>query len=92
MAGDFPLELPNSSVSRILKASLPKDQQVAKKAKIMVNQAAVVFALFTASTAADVSRAGKRKTITADDVVTAMGEMGFPEFQDEINSFLQGMF
>lgn len=78
------LNLPLAVVSRIVKESLPDDINVSKEARQAISKAASVFVLYATSCANNFALKGKRKTLAANDIFQAMGEMEFERFVPEL--------
>ncbi|XP_042334009.1 DNA polymerase epsilon subunit 3 [Sceloporus undulatus] len=74
------LNLPNAVVARIVKEALPEGVSVSKEARSAVSRAASVFVLYATSCANNFAMKGKRKTLHAGDVLSAMEEMDFQRF------------
>lgn len=74
------LNLPTSIVSKIIKDCLPSTCKVSKEASAAIAKAASVFILYTTSSSNAVASKSNRKTISGQDVITAMGDMEFDKF------------
>ncbi|XP_074655206.1 DNA polymerase epsilon subunit 3-like [Tubulanus polymorphus] len=83
------LNLPNTVVTRIIKEALPDGVNVSKDARLAMSKAASVFVLYATSCANNHAMKGKRKTISAQDVLTAMKDMEFEKFIDPLKSSLE---
>jgi len=83
------LNLPLAVVSRIIKESLPADINVSKEARQAISKAASVFVLYATSCANNFALKGKRKTLAANDIFQAMGEMEFERFVPELKKSLE---
>ncbi|KAF6038109.1 POLE3 [Bugula neritina] len=83
------LNLPNAVVTRIMKEALPTGINIGKDARTAISKAASVFVLYATSCANNNALKGKRKTITANDVYSALSEMEFEEFIDPIKGELE---
>mmetsp|Transcript_26644 Transcript_26644/g.52503 ORF Transcript_26644/g.52503 Transcript_26644/m.52503 type:complete len:218 (+) Transcript_26644:24-677(+) len=81
-------ELPMASVSRIMKAAIPKNIQVAKEVKQSFAKAAGLFILYLTSTANDFCKQARRQTVSATDVLNAVEELEFDEFLEPLQQFL----
>lgn len=90
------LNLPNSVVTRIIKDSIPDNQNViiSKEARIALGKAASVFVLYVTSAATNVSRktGGKTggKTLYASDVIDAMSDLEFESFVEPLKEAFEG--
>uniref|UniRef100_A0A7S0UQT5 Transcription factor CBF/NF-Y/archaeal histone domain-containing protein n=1 Tax=Polytomella parva TaxID=51329 RepID=A0A7S0UQT5_9CHLO len=97
MSDDVNPELPLSIVRRIVKAQLNqyvtknggKEFQVSKDAQQAFSICAKVFCSFIASTANDVCREHKRRTVGADDVYTALTQVNFEDISDAVRSVIE---
>ena len=74
------LNLPTSIVSKIIKDCLPSTCKVSKEASAAIAKAASVFIPYTTSSSNAVASKSNRKTISGQDVITAMGDMEFDKF------------
>jgi DNA polymerase epsilon subunit 3 len=66
------LKLPLANVGRVIKGALPEGVAVSKEARTAIARAASVFVLHATNFANDAATRGKRKTIGAQDVITAL--------------------
>uniref|UniRef100_A0A8D0AYY1 DNA polymerase epsilon subunit 3 n=1 Tax=Salvator merianae TaxID=96440 RepID=A0A8D0AYY1_SALMN len=83
------LNLPNAVVSRIVKEALPDGVNVSKEARSAIARAASVFVLYATSCANNFAMKGKRKTLNAGDVLSAMEEMEFQRFVGPLKESLE---
>ncbi|XP_059147698.1 DNA polymerase epsilon subunit 3-like [Physella acuta] len=74
------LNLPNAVVVRIIKDALPEGVNVSKEARLAISKAASVFVLYATSCSKNFAVKNKRKTINAQDVLSAMEDMEFEQF------------
>jgi len=74
------LNLPNAVVTRIIKDAIPEGVAVSKEARLAISKAASVFVLYATSCSNNFALKGKRKTINAQDVLSAMEDMEFEQF------------
>ncbi|BFZ20639.1 hypothetical protein BsWGS_23678 [Bradybaena similaris] len=74
------LNLPNAVVARIIKEAIPEGVNVSKEAKLAISKAASVFVLYATSCSNNFALKNKRKTITAQDILSAMEDMEFEQF------------
>ncbi|GFR59642.1 DNA polymerase epsilon subunit 3 [Elysia marginata] len=74
------LNLPNAVVTRIIKDAIPEGVNVSKEARLAISKAASVFVLYATSISNNFAVKGKRKTINAQDVLSAMENMEFEQF------------
>jgi len=74
------LNLPNAVVTRIIKDAIPDGVAVSKEARLAISKAASVFVLYATSCSNNFALKNKRKTINAQDVLSAMEDMEFEQF------------
>lgn len=84
-------ELPLTAVNKILKASLPEGAIATKDAKSAFSKAAGIFVLYITSCANDMAKGQKRQTITAQDIIAALNELGYSAFLPHIEATLAKM-
>ncbi|XP_069121249.1 DNA polymerase epsilon subunit 3-like [Argopecten irradians] len=82
------LNLPNAVVTRIIKDAIPDGVNVSKEARLAISKAASVFVLYATSCSNNFALKGKRKTITAQDVMSAMDDMEFEHFVEPLQQCL----
>eukprot|EP01084_Bolivina_argentea_P167657 290930_1 len=80
-------ELPSTAVAKIISKSNP-NIKVKKDAKSAISKAAGIFVLYLAHNANELCKQSNRATIQADDVLTALNEIEFAEFDDELRRIL----
>ena len=85
------LNLPNSIVARIIKESLPEGINVSKEARSAIAKAASVFVLYTTSCSNNLAMKANRKTISGQDVLSAMSDMEFDRFVEPLKASLEGI-
>uniref|UniRef100_A0A673UV12 DNA polymerase epsilon subunit 3 n=1 Tax=Suricata suricatta TaxID=37032 RepID=A0A673UV12_SURSU len=78
------LNLPNAVITRIIKEALPDGVNISKEARSAISRAASVFVL-----ANNFAMKGKRKTLNASDVLSAMEEMEFQRFVTPLKEALE---
>ncbi|XP_060079076.1 DNA polymerase epsilon subunit 3-like [Ylistrum balloti] len=83
------LNLPNAVVTRIIKDAIPDGVNVSKEARLAISKAASVFVLYATSCSNNFALKGKRKTITAQDVMSAMDDMEFEHFVEPLQHCLE---
>eukprot|EP01029_Cantina_marsupialis_P015733 TRINITY_DN345_c0_g1_i1.p1 TRINITY_DN345_c0_g1~~TRINITY_DN345_c0_g1_i1.p1 ORF type:complete len:350 (-),score=129.49 TRINITY_DN345_c0_g1_i1:301-1350(-) len=81
--------LPVANISRIMKKVLPPNAKVSKEAKECIQECVSEFISFVTSEASDRCKTEKRKTINGDDLLWAMGTLGFDKYVDPLKLFLQ---
>ncbi|KAJ6491438.1 histone-fold-containing protein [Mycena vitilis] len=80
--------LPIANVSRIMKAAVPPTAKIAKDAKECVQECVSEFISFITSEAAERCLAEKRKTIGGEDILYAMGTLGFDNYAETLKIHL----
>ncbi|CAN6470955.1 unnamed protein product [Victoria cruziana] len=80
--------LPIANISRIMKKALPANGKIAKDAKETVQECVSEFISFITSEASDKCQREKRKTINGDDLLWAMGTLGFEDYIDPLKVYL----
>ncbi|XP_056639064.1 DNA polymerase epsilon subunit 3 [Diorhabda sublineata] len=74
------LNLPNTSVQKIIKEALPDNINIGKDARSALSRAASVFVLYVTSQASNEAHKNNRKTLIAKDVIKALEELDFVNF------------
>jgi nuclear transcription Y subunit beta len=80
--------LPVANISRIMKRSLPPNAKIAKDAKETVQESVSEFISFITSEASDKCQQEKRKTINGEDLLWAMGTLGFERYIEPLRLYL----
>lgn len=80
--------LPVANISRIMKRSLPPNAKIAKDAKETLQESVSEFISFITSEASDKCQQEKRKTINGDDLLWAMGTLGFDKYIEPLRLYL----
>ncbi|KAF8168877.1 histone-fold-containing protein [Pholiota molesta] len=80
--------LPIANVSRIMKAAVPPTAKIAKDAKECVQECVSEFIAFITSEAAEKCQLEKRKTIGGEDILHAMGTLGFDNYAETLRIHL----
>lgn len=83
------VQLPVSSVARIVKAAIP-EVMVYKDAKAAYARAATIFILYVTAMANDICREKKRSTINAEDIMNSLKELEFETFIPQVEEGLKG--
>lgn len=81
-------EPPQACVSRIIKNVLPDNVQITKDARAAFTRAAGIFIFYLTHCANDFSKENKRQTIYTQDVLQALKELDFGEFEPVLEEFL----
>ncbi|KIL64808.1 hypothetical protein M378DRAFT_77616 [Amanita muscaria Koide BX008] len=80
--------LPIANVSRIMKSAVPPTAKIAKDAKECVQECVSEFISFITSEAAERCQLEKRKTIGGEDILYAMGTLGFENYAETLKIHL----
>lgn len=80
--------LPIANISRIMKKAVPANAKIAKDAKDTVQECVSEFISFITSEASDKCQREKRKTINGDDLLWAMGTLGFEDYVEPLKLYL----
>jgi nuclear transcription Y subunit beta len=80
--------LPIANVSRIMKNAVPPTAKIAKDAKECVQECVSEFISFITSEAAEKCQLEKRKTIGGEDILHAMGTLGFDNYAESLKIHL----
>jgi nuclear transcription Y subunit beta len=75
-------------VARIMKASVPPSAKIAKDAKECVQECVSEFISFVTSEAAERCQNEKRKTVGGEDILWAMGVLGFDNYVVALKIYL----
>ncbi|KAJ1350673.1 hypothetical protein KIN20_006530 [Parelaphostrongylus tenuis] len=81
--------LPIANVARVMKRMIPSSGKIAKDAKECVQECVSEFISFITSEANDKCLNEKRKTISADDLLEAITNMGFDNYVAPLQLFLE---
>jgi histone H3/H4 len=76
-------------INRIIKSVLSENVQVTKDARAAFARAAAIFIFYLSHCANDISKEHKRATVTAPDVLHAIRELEFDEFEKPLEEFLE---
>lgn len=80
--------LPIANVSRIMKRALPANAKISKEAKETVQECVSEFISFITGEASDKCQREKRKTVNGDDLLWAMGTLGFEDYIEPLKIYL----
>lgn len=80
--------LPIANVSRIMKKGLPGNAKISKEAKETVQECVSEFISFITGEASDKCQREKRKTVNGDDLLWAMGTLGFEDYLEPLKIYL----
>ncbi|KAJ6468541.1 histone-fold-containing protein [Mycena vitilis] len=77
-----------ANVSRIMKAAVPPSTKIGREAKECVQECVSEFISFLTSEAAERALLEKRKTIGGEDILHAMGALGFDNYAEVLKIYL----
>ena len=80
--------LPVANIMGIMKKSIPMPVKISRDAKEMMQKAALEFIAFVACKAQDLCKAEKRKTLTGEDLVMSMEQLGLVSHADAARRIL----
>ncbi|RZC48072.1 hypothetical protein C5167_041011 [Papaver somniferum] len=81
--------MPIANVIRIMRKVLPSHAKISDDAKETIQECVSEYISFITSEANDRCQKEQRKTITAEDVLWAMNKLGFDEYIEPLNLYLQ---
>ncbi|TBU04500.1 subunit beta of nuclear transcription factor Y [Hamiltosporidium tvaerminnensis] len=74
--------LPIANISKIMKNPIPKVAKVAKDAKELMQKSASEFIAVVTCMAKEICESENRKTLTGDDLIRAMEQLGMPYYAE----------
>jgi len=80
--------LPETTVARLMKESLPDNAQIGKEVKTLMARSGGLFILYLMHVASEHKKKSTRKTLTADDVMNAIEEE-FKDLSEPMQDFLE---
>ncbi|XP_030543253.1 nuclear transcription factor Y subunit B-1-like [Rhodamnia argentea] len=80
--------LPIANVGRIMKQILPPNAKISKEAKETMQECVSEFISFVTGEASDKCHREKRKTVNGDDIVWALGSLGFDDYAEPLKRYL----
>jgi nuclear transcription Y subunit beta len=83
-----PLSLPIANVSRIMKEVLDSNTKISKEAKECVQECVGEFIAFITSEASFQCKNQKRKTVNGEDILWALGQVGFDDYKVILQEYL----
>lgn len=78
--------LPKSQVQKIIREALPPQQTHKSDYVDACSKAAVIFIMYLTATANE-----SKKTLDDQAVIQALKEMGFPQWEDDIKTWIEKM-
>ena len=88
VARDQDRNLPLANISRIMKKVLPTNVKVSKDAMMEIQKCVSEFISFITSEAGEKCFLEKRKTLNGDDILFALLNMGFDNYNDVLLKYL----
>ncbi|XP_017780180.1 PREDICTED: DNA polymerase epsilon subunit 3 [Nicrophorus vespilloides] len=83
------LNLPQASVLKIIKGSVPDNVNIGKDVKSALSKAASMFILYITTHSSQIAQEANRKTLTAQDVLDALKEAEFDNFIEPLSNSLK---
>ncbi|KAL1586866.1 hypothetical protein WHR41_03996 [Cladosporium halotolerans] len=83
------LTLPKSMIARLAKGVLPANTQIQKDALLAMHKSATVFVSYIASNSNDLARMGGKKTISPQDVMSALKDAELEGFLPRLEAELK---
>ncbi|RID51610.1 hypothetical protein BRARA_H02261 [Brassica rapa] len=80
--------LPIASVTRIMRKILPSEARISEEAKENILICATKYISFVTTEASDTCQSERRTTITAGDMLSAMSNLGFEDYVEPLNVFI----
>jgi len=81
--------LPLANISRIMKRVLPVNMKVSKEAMLEIQKCISEFISFITSEAGEKCLVEKRKTLNGDDIIFSLGSMGFDNYSEVLQIYLE---
>lgn len=81
--------MPIANLIRIMRRVLPPHAKISDEAKETVQECVSEYISFVTAEANDRCQREQRKTVTAEDVLWAMGKLGFDDYLHPLSLFLQ---
>ncbi|CAN7034770.1 unnamed protein product [Brassica rapa subsp. trilocularis] len=80
--------LPIASVTRIMRKILPSEARISEEAKENIQICTTKYISFVTAEASDTCQSERRTTITAGDMLSAMSNLGFENYVEPLNVFI----
>ncbi|CAN1194001.1 Nuclear transcription factor Y subunit B-9 [Linum perenne] len=80
--------MPVANIIRIMRRILPPNAKISDDAKETIQECVSEYISFVTGEANERCQREHRKTVTADDLLWAMGKLGFDNYVDPLSSFL----
>uniref|UniRef100_A0AAG5DA98 DNA polymerase epsilon subunit 3 n=1 Tax=Anopheles atroparvus TaxID=41427 RepID=A0AAG5DA98_ANOAO len=83
------LNLPNTSVTRLIKEAIPPEVKISSDCRIALARATSVFVLYLTSAATTVAQQKNHKSLLADHVLKGLEEIEFESFIQPLKNELE---
>lgn len=80
--------LPIANVTRVMKKALPENAKLSKEARECIQECASEFISFVTSQAMDKCLLEKRKTLSGEDLLSALYNLGFEHYSEILKIYL----
>jgi nuclear transcription Y subunit beta len=81
--------LPVANVANIMKKCIPPSAKTAKDSKDLMQMASSEFIAFVTCKAQELCQRERRKTLTGEDLINAMDQLGMPYYAEAGRKYLQ---
>lgn len=86
------LNLPNTSVTRLIKEAIPADVKISSECRVALARATSVFVLYLTSAATTAAQQKNQKSLTADHVLKGLEEIEFESFIEPLKGELESKY
>ncbi|KAI8910982.1 histone-fold-containing protein [Gorgonomyces haynaldii] len=86
--GDEDLTLPKATLAKFIQDLLPAEMSCTKETKELLQECCVEFIHLVSSEATEICDKGQKKTIAGDHVMSALKNLGFEEYNAELQSLV----
>ncbi|XP_054161921.1 DNA polymerase epsilon subunit 3-like [Oppia nitens] len=83
--------MPVNNIAAIIKECLPNGVTVSQDVRSAVSRSASIFILYVTTCANSIANEHKRKTLTPNDIIEAINQIGFNEFTDELQELYKSL-
>uniref|UniRef100_A0A182NLW5 DNA polymerase epsilon subunit 3 n=1 Tax=Anopheles dirus TaxID=7168 RepID=A0A182NLW5_9DIPT len=83
------LNLPNSSVTRLIKEAVPAEVKISNECRVALARATSVFVLYLTSAATSAAQQKNQKSLSADHVLKGLEEIEFESFLQPLKAELE---
>jgi len=88
-ATDEELTLPKATVQKLINEMLPSDLTCSKETRDLIIECCVEFIHLISAQANEICEKDAKKTISPEHIVTALKELGFESYVDEVEEVLK---